>query len=206
MCNDARAIVISSSFPPKSNNHAVFYSNINHFSFLLSNSQFISQHSPSNSHHPLSNSLFNHNNAPSTHCFFSNKQWNIYSWSIGLTNTQSRRNTLDLHALLTRFLFSLRSKTPTTHSHSALSLIPLFILTQRARVHRRRALRVLLPLQSYHSESIQKVLTLNGTNLPRIHLHQIIDLSNLQITRFSRTPPTGPIAASLHRLLISEPE
>ena len=172
---------------------------INHFSFLLSNSQFIY-------HHSQSNSLFNHNNAPSIHCFFSNKQWNIYSWSIGLTNTQSRRNALDLHALLTRFLFSLRSKTPTTHSHSALSLIPLLILTQRARVHRRRALRVLLPLQSYHSESIQKVLTLDGTNLPRIHLHQIIDLSNLQITRFSRTPPTGPIAASLHRLLISEPE
>ena len=44
---------------------------------------------------------------------------------------------------------------------------------------------LLSPQSSYHSKSLQKILSLNGTNLPCIHLHQIIDLPNLRITRFS---------------------
>lgn len=83
---------------------------------------------------------------PSIHPFIHplillNKHLNNYIWwSIGLTHTQSRRNPLHLHALLARFLLSLRSKPPTTQRHSVLPLIPLLILPQRTRIYRRRAL------------------------------------------------------------------
>ena len=95
-------------------------------------------------HHSPSNSLFNHNDSPSPSIhplILFNKHLNNYIWwSIGLTHTQSRRNPLHLHALLARFLLSLRSKPPTTQRHSVLPLIPLLILPQRTRIHRRRAL------------------------------------------------------------------
>ena len=142
-------------------------------------------------HHSPSNSLSNHNDSPSPsiHPSIDSSQQTLEQLHLMINTTdkhpipkksprppRSPRSLSPLPSIQTSY-HSTPQRSPThstPHTAAANSDSP----TARTTV-------LLSPQSSYHSKSLQKILSLNGTNLPCIHLHQIIDLPNLRITRFS---------------------